>query len=274
MRKEAYGLEYLFIFALGALGGWVLEILYRNMYRLTRGMEGFVNPGFLSGPYLPLYGMGMVYLYLLSTPPMPLAFRVLLFALGTTLLEGATGLIFLKTYRIRLWDYSDEWANWRGIVCPKYSLYWTLLSLGFYRWGYPLLDAYADQFFSHPFALFFLGFFGGFFTQDTGSSFQLASRIRRAVAGAVQAERRRRDVSLAELRPEFRSLNLDRFKDHFRRWRRQGGNLHPVRHFINPFKHIRYTDLGEQIEDYFGRLRRRLENGDDKLENGDDKGDS
>ncbi len=257
-------MEYLFVFALGSLGGWLLEILYRNLYRLVRREEGWVNPGFLSGPYLPLYGTGVLYLYILSSLSLPLALRVVFFALGTTALEGLTGLFFLKTYRIRLWDYSDEWGSWNGVVCPKFTLYWTVLSLLFY-WGvYPVLEASSAEFFSHPLSLFFLGFFGGFLTQDAAASFHLASRIREAVARTVLVQKRQLDGSLQDLRPELRSLNLDRFKSQFRRWRRRGGSRQPLRHFINPFKHSRYTDLGDQIEDYFGRLRRRLEGGGDQ----------
>ena len=38
------------VFAIGASFGWVLEVCYRS---LVAGH--FVNPGFLHGPYLPIY---------------------------------------------------------------------------------------------------------------------------------------------------------------------------------------------------------------------------
>lgn len=45
-----------------------------------------------------------------------------------TLLEFATGYIVNITLGWGVWDYSDEWCNILGQVCPKYTLFWILLS--------------------------------------------------------------------------------------------------------------------------------------------------
>ena len=51
-------LLYVFLFFIGSLFGWVLELFYR------RPIEGrWMNPGFLTGPYLPIYGFGLCTLY-------------------------------------------------------------------------------------------------------------------------------------------------------------------------------------------------------------------
>lgn len=50
---------------MGALCGWVLELFFR---RFAHGK--WVNPGFLHGPYLPLYGFGLVLLYLVASIPL------------------------------------------------------------------------------------------------------------------------------------------------------------------------------------------------------------
>jgi len=42
--------------------GWVLELFYRKMISERK----WINPGFLVGPYLPLYGFGLCTVYLLS----------------------------------------------------------------------------------------------------------------------------------------------------------------------------------------------------------------
>ena len=46
------------LFMLGGSIGWVLELCYR---RLAHGK--WINPGFLTGPCLPLYGTGVLLLY-------------------------------------------------------------------------------------------------------------------------------------------------------------------------------------------------------------------
>ena len=54
-------LTFIFIFFIGSTAGWVLELFYR---RIDHGK--WVNPGFLVGPYLPIYGFGLCILLLLA----------------------------------------------------------------------------------------------------------------------------------------------------------------------------------------------------------------
>ncbi len=43
-------LSLAFLFFIGALAGWVLELVYRN---LKRKDGKWINPGFCTGPYVP-----------------------------------------------------------------------------------------------------------------------------------------------------------------------------------------------------------------------------
>ena len=53
--------ERLFLlFYVYAFAGWIIETVYRSLDR-----KRVVNPGFLNGPYLPLYGSGAIILVLL-----------------------------------------------------------------------------------------------------------------------------------------------------------------------------------------------------------------
>ena len=55
-------LIFVFIFFIGSTFGYILELFFR---RIVHGK--WVNPGFLVGPYLPIYGFGGVFMYLLLT---------------------------------------------------------------------------------------------------------------------------------------------------------------------------------------------------------------
>ncbi len=57
-------LSLAFLFFIGSLAGWVLELVYRN---LKRKDGKWINPGFCTGPYVPLYGVGLCILYLLAS---------------------------------------------------------------------------------------------------------------------------------------------------------------------------------------------------------------
>jgi uncharacterized membrane protein len=52
-------LLYLFLFILGCLLGWVIEVLFRRYVSAKK----WVNPGFMKGPWLPLYGFGVITMF-------------------------------------------------------------------------------------------------------------------------------------------------------------------------------------------------------------------
>ena len=53
------------LFAVGALCGGVLELFFRRF-----NSKKWINPGFLHGPYLPLYGFGLALLFLIARIPL------------------------------------------------------------------------------------------------------------------------------------------------------------------------------------------------------------
>ena len=55
-----------FLFFIGSLSGWCLELLYRKFFSDANPDRKWINPGFLSGPYLPLYGFSLCVLFLLA----------------------------------------------------------------------------------------------------------------------------------------------------------------------------------------------------------------
>ncbi|PIP08980.1 MAG: phosphohydrolase, partial [Syntrophobacteraceae bacterium CG23_combo_of_CG06-09_8_20_14_all_50_8] len=118
--------EYLYLFAIFSLSGWVLEFIFRSL-RLRK----LTNPGFLRGPYLPIYGTGAVFLYLASLHLSGSHFliKVLAYFVITTGLEFTTGFFLEEFFHIRLWDYSKESLRVKNFICLKYSLYWVVLAL-------------------------------------------------------------------------------------------------------------------------------------------------
>ena len=108
-----------FLFCIGSILGWVLEVVFRRFF----SAHHWVNPGFLIGPYLPLYGSSLCVLYLLAELEPLIAVEqaclrklllFLLMAVAITLLEYVAGVIFIHGMKIKLWDYSDRWGNIGG----------------------------------------------------------------------------------------------------------------------------------------------------------------
>ena len=98
------------LFVIGSLVGWVIELFFRRFVSQKKWM----NPGFLTGPYLPIYGSGVVVLYAISNMPLGISIkawdiivRIVIIGVGMTLIEFIAGLIFIKGLKVKLWDYSD-----------------------------------------------------------------------------------------------------------------------------------------------------------------------
>lgn len=55
-----------FLFSIGAVFGWGLEVLYRRFLSPANPERRWIDPGFCTGPWLPLYGSGLRILYLFA----------------------------------------------------------------------------------------------------------------------------------------------------------------------------------------------------------------
>ena len=171
-------LYFVFIFFIGSTFGYVLELFFR---RIVGGK--WVNPGFLTGPYLPIYGFGLciltaIYLifYKLNVYPV---FIILLMGASMTFIELIGGLCFLKTGGVKLWDYSDRKWNYKGIICPLFTLIWTFLSAVYYYFiGDKILKA-IDWFNNNLSFSFVLGIFFGVIIIDLIYSTNALIKIRK-----------------------------------------------------------------------------------------------
>ena len=92
-----------FIFFIGSLTGWVLELFYRKFISKANPERKWINPGFLVAPDLPLYGFGLVAMYILSQIDVSFiqnktAQQIILFilmAIVMTIIEYIAGVIFI-----------------------------------------------------------------------------------------------------------------------------------------------------------------------------------
>lgn len=176
-----------FLFAMGSMIGWTLELFFRRFFDPTNKERKWLNPGFLTGPYLPLYGFSLIILFLLAqleiyVPIENGAVRklvlFLIMAVCITVIEYFTGLIFIVKMKIKLWDYTENFGNIKGIICPLYSFFWMVLSAVYYFLINPhILNAL--RWLSENLAFsFVIGFFFGVFALDLVFSIRNLIRIR------------------------------------------------------------------------------------------------
>jgi uncharacterized membrane protein len=116
----------LFLFlAVYSFLGWIAEVLY--VLVRERSLQ---NRGFLTGPFVPIYGFGAIALILLVLPYIDNPFVVFIASvLITSILEFVTHLVLDKLFHIKLWDYSNRRFNLQGRICLENSLLFGMLGL-------------------------------------------------------------------------------------------------------------------------------------------------
>lgn len=171
-----------FLFFIGSVLGWFLELIFRRFFSSANPERKWINPSFLVGPYLPMYGTGLCVLYLLASLQNHGVNRwvlLVLMAVGMTVLEYLVGLWLLKVMKVRLWDYSKQPGNLQGLICPKFSLAWGLLSAAYLFLVHPHVLA-ALQWLKDNLAFsFVVGMFFGFILVDYAYSSHLMLKIKR-----------------------------------------------------------------------------------------------
>ena len=169
------------LFVIGSLLGWLIELLFRRFVSQKKWM----NPGFLTGPYLPIYGFGVVALYGISNIPLGIEIqaldiivRILIIGLGMTLIEFIAGLIFIKGCGVKLWDYSKRKGNIMGIICPTFSLIWIAVGSLYYFLLNPILVQGIDWISENLIYTYFIGLVIGAMVVDFAYSVHLATKLK------------------------------------------------------------------------------------------------
>lgn len=233
-----------YLFFVGSVLGWVLELLFRN---LTQHPDKLVNPGFCTGPYLPIYGFGLCVLYLLaslekfSLIPDPFWNKAGLFAamaVGMTAIEYVAGVFCLKFLKVRLWDYSGIWGNVQGIICPLFSFFWAVLGAMYYFLIHPYILGGLAWLANNLAFSFFIGMFFGVFIIDVIYSAQLVAKLK----------------AFAEDNDVI--VRYEALKDHIRARREERALKY---HFFRPFRTERplTEHLKEMQETLETRIRRK-----------------
>lgn len=113
---------YFFLFS---FAGWIYESTFVSIRD-----KKLTNRGFLVGPWIPIYGIGAVVLWLTLQPfsgiPTVLYLSGMLIA---SVIEYVTAWFLEKLFHTKWWDYSEEPYNFQGRVAVIPSMFWGFLSL-------------------------------------------------------------------------------------------------------------------------------------------------
>lgn len=224
-------LVFAFLFFIGCTVGWGIELFFRRFLSKNNPDKKWINPGFLVGPWLPIYGLGICGMYVVSLTIAKVirtgaewadaVIVLLIMTVFMTLIELVAGLIFTKFFNVKLWDYSKEKLNFKGVVCPKFSLFWGILGCLYYFVINPyVIDGIV--WLSHHLAFsFFVGAFFGIFAIDLVYSFNIANKVRKFADEKkivvryeeMKAHSARHREEMKEKAHFFFNLRIDRIKE-------------------------------------------------------------
>ena len=117
-------MEFIIHYIIGLVLGFILELVYRSFNAKKLIWPMFIN--------LQMYGLSTAFLYILSQYNLPIYFLIILILIFTIGIEFIIGYTYLKYKNIMLWDYSGEWLNYKGLICPKFSIAWVILCMAYY----------------------------------------------------------------------------------------------------------------------------------------------
>ncbi|MBS3175434.1 putative ABC transporter permease [Candidatus Woesearchaeota archaeon] len=88
----------------------------------------------------PVYGIGALFLILnfklLSKYKNWI--QIIIGFIGLILIELISGLILEYIFRIKLWDYSNNFMNFYGWIDLQHTVYWSIVTLIFKKFIYPM----------------------------------------------------------------------------------------------------------------------------------------
>ena len=110
-----YLIKYLILLIVGGAAYYCIELLARGFSHWTMFLVG---------------GICFILIGIINevTPKMPLIQQMVLSAVIITAIEFISGCILNLWLGLEIWDYSENFGNILGQICPKHTSYWFLLS--------------------------------------------------------------------------------------------------------------------------------------------------
>lgn len=127
---------YLLYFFLYAMIGWIMETIYAALV-----LGGFHKRGFLLGPICPLYGFGALMLITFLGKYRENKTKTFLIAgVLFSVFEYITGYALDALFKLKFWDYTNDFLNLNGRISILYSVAWGVIAILFLNYLHPHVE--------------------------------------------------------------------------------------------------------------------------------------
>lgn len=166
-------LKYEFLFLFGGILGFIGELLFNKIVN-----KEWVNPGFFVGPWVPIYGFGIIIATLIYNINLPIILLSIISGLIMNIIELIGGIILEKKMKVRLWDYSNMFLNYKGYICFEFTLLWIIVSYIFFSFFEDRLINFTNYVVGLPNISFLLGILLGLLIIDALYSFNVLLKLK------------------------------------------------------------------------------------------------
>ncbi|PKL39188.1 MAG: hypothetical protein CVV44_10010 [Spirochaetae bacterium HGW-Spirochaetae-1] len=154
--------------------GWLIEFVYRSWTQ-----KRLINPGFLFGPFVPVYGTGALLILGVQNyiGDLNMAVQFIVYVILLSVIEYITGEFFERLFDLKLWDYSDSKLNINGKICLTFSLAWGVLAMAVVYLLQPFIAKNVYRL-ENGQAAMISGLLGAYFISDLSASVVSLNRFR------------------------------------------------------------------------------------------------
>lgn len=140
-------LKILFLFMIYALIGWMWETPY-----VSFNEKKYINRGFLSGPYIPIYGFACITIILSmgifnnmnNNSVITIICQILFISLVSAVWEYCTSFGLEIIFKTRWWDYSKHKFNFNGRIALDYTILFGIGGYILWRFVNPFVENVYD----------------------------------------------------------------------------------------------------------------------------------
>lgn len=132
------------LFVLACFIGYIIEILFCMVwYGKIENRQGVIY-----GPFIPIYGVGAIILYLVANPVFKRGwfFTFVVSALACGGIEFIGSYFEELLFGTRSWDFNNHFLNINGRTSVPMMLSWGVLGCAYIKWIYPFIYEMIDNF--------------------------------------------------------------------------------------------------------------------------------
>ena len=134
-------MRWLWYFIIYSFFGFLLEVAFaRAINDPKRDRKCFVLL-----PLCPVYGLGACLILLVAPPARGPLWVMAAGGLAATAAELAMGLFYQFVLGVKFWDYSGMRGSVGGLICPAFSLCWSVLALALVYLVHPAVAPLAER---------------------------------------------------------------------------------------------------------------------------------